>query len=305
MKRAAWLFLSLVIIGLAIAYIYTGENVSIETLREEQTNLSVAVLPDGVTRYQLEGPADGDLILLIHGGREPGWTWDEVVPALNAAGYQTLRYDMFGRGYSDRPDEGVYDQAFFQRQAEDLLDELNIDIPVHLVGYSFGAAIAARLTVSRPAQIRSLAILAPRFFAYPVPGIVNVPIIGDLLIKFVVKPNALEEVRDFFTAHDLHAKYYDRVGTPDDVYGNFSAFRRFALSDALAQTEQIYSALGELNIPMLIISGDDDASITADHIDAIATLVPHTSRVALPDATHGLVWTHGGEVAREIIDRLN
>lgn len=300
MKRAAWLFLSLLIVGLAVAYTYTGESISIEALREEQLNLSVATLPDGATRYQLEGPADGDLILLIHGGREPGWTWDEVVPALNAAGYQTLRYDMFGRGYSDRPDEGTYDQAFFQRQAEDLLDELNINTPVHVVGYSFGAAIAARLTVSRPSQVRSLAVLAPRFFAYPVPGIVNVPVIGDLLIKFVVKPDALDEVRGFFTTPDLNAKYYDRVGTPDDVYGNFAAFRRFALSDALAQTDQTYSALGSLNIPTLIVSGEDDAGITPDHIDGIVALVPNSSRVELPGATHGLVWTHGVDVAREI-----
>ena len=91
------------------------------------------------------------------------------------------------------------------------------------------------------------------------------------------------------------------MGTPDDVYGNFSAFRRFALSDALAQTGQIYSALGQLNIPTLIISGEDNAGITPDHIDGIVALVPHSGRVELPAATHGLVWTHGEEVAKEII----
>jgi pimeloyl-ACP methyl ester carboxylesterase len=305
MKHTAWILATLLVISVAVAYFRTGESVSIETLREDQLSATYVSLPDGVTHYQLEGPAEGDLILLIHGGREPGWTWDEVVPALNAAGYRTLRYDMFGRGFSDRPTNGAYDQAFFQRQVETLLDELNINTPIHVAGYSFGAAIAARLAVSRPTQMQSLAAIAPRFFAYPVPGIVNVPIIGDLLIKYLVKPNALDEVRGFFTKPDLNVKYFYRVGTPDDVYGNFLAFRRFALSDALAQTAPTYTALGAANIPTLIISGEMDAGITPDHIDAISALVPRATRVVIPQATHGLVWTHGQEIAREIIDWLN
>ncbi|PCJ69143.1 MAG: hypothetical protein COA62_10900 [Rhodobiaceae bacterium] len=306
MKPNIWLsvFVTILVVAVLYASFRTGESVKIDALRAETPGLSLASLPNGETRYQLEGPEQGDVILLIHGGREPGWTWDEVVPSLHAAGFQTLRYDMFGRGYSDRPTDGAYDQAFYLQQAEDLLDALKLTGPVHVAGYSFGAAIATRLAAARPAQVRSLSLLAPRYFGYPVPAVVYAPVIGNLLIKYYVKPNALDEVRSFFTTAQLRDKYLNRVGEPADVVGNYMAFRRFALSDALAGTEEIYNRLGKLDKPILVLSGEDDAGITADHIDAIAALVPGARRVALPNANHGLVWQHGETVAQEMIRHM-
>jgi len=150
-KKSIWFKASAAVllftfIGIGSLYLTSNETVQIETLRQQGDISTVADLSNGKTHYQLEGPENGDLVFLIHGGREPAWTWDEVVPHLHGAGYRTLRYDMFGRGYSDRPWDGLYDQAFFERQATELLEALDITQPIHIVGYSFGAAIAARVT---------------------------------------------------------------------------------------------------------------------------------------------------------------
>jgi pimeloyl-ACP methyl ester carboxylesterase len=41
-------------------------------------------------------------VVLVHGATVPMFTWDSIVPGLVAAGYRTVRYDMWGRGHSDR-----------------------------------------------------------------------------------------------------------------------------------------------------------------------------------------------------------
>jgi len=278
------------------------ETVAIAQAREATGGASFVTLTDGVTHYRLEGPVRAPLILLIHGGREPLWTWDEVVPALHKAGMRTLRYDMFGRGFSDRPLGAAYDQAFYLRQLEDLLVALRIDVPVDVAGYSFGAAIAVKLANARPQQIRSLTLLAPRYIALDIPAVINVPLLNDALINTVVKPRAMDEVRSFFHTPLQQERYVHRVGKPEHVIGNHAAFKRFVLSDALGSTRGIYEHLANGIVPVLIISGGEDISIPPLHIEAIMKELPRAGQIVYPGANHGLVWQRGQEIAADILE---
>lgn len=94
-------------------------------------------LPDGMVHYELKGPPDGQPVVLVHGFSVPYYIWDPTFPALAAAGLRVLRYDLFGRGFSDRPDL-PYTMELFVRQLKDLLEALQVNIPVSLVGLSLG-----------------------------------------------------------------------------------------------------------------------------------------------------------------------
>ena len=299
--------LSALILVIVVALLVAGrpdESYDIEDLRRAEANLSLITLADGVTRYQLEGPNTGPLILLIHGGREPAWTWDEVVPVLHQAGIRTLRYDMYGRGFSDRPQEAAYDQAFYLKQAEDLLDALQISTALHVSGYSFGSNIAAKLAIARPEQVISLTVLAPRYFGMSLPAVVNVPLLNSVIIGKVLKPRVLDDVREYFDTPPLKEKYAGLVGKPVNVIGNFVSFKAFALSDALAGTSDIYQALGATDVPVLIISGGKDLDIPREHIAGIVGHVPTAKQLVYPDANHGLVWQNGAEIGYEIAELI-
>jgi len=58
-------------------------------------------LSDGVTRYQWEGPSEGPVVVLVHGATIPMWVWKNLAADLAEGGFRVLRYDKFGRGYSD------------------------------------------------------------------------------------------------------------------------------------------------------------------------------------------------------------
>ncbi len=93
-------------------------------------------LEDGVTHYELTGPADGPLVVLVHGFSVPFYVWDPTVAGLTAAGFQVLRYDLYGRGYSDRP-ETDYDLDLFVRQLSQLTEVVTLSKPFNLLGFQW------------------------------------------------------------------------------------------------------------------------------------------------------------------------
>ena len=73
---------------------------------------------------------------------------------------ETVLFDMRGHGRTERPltgygiDDGV-DDLF------GILDALEIDVPVHLVGNSFGGTIALAAAIRDPARIAGMALIDP------------------------------------------------------------------------------------------------------------------------------------------------
>src|SRR5215216_885841 len=110
--------------------------------------------------YVLTGDA-GPPLALVHGGWGDHTAWDPVVPAF-AERFRVLAYDRRGHSRSERPpgqdsiEDDVADLAA-------LLEQLGL-APAHLAGFSFGAAIALRLAMTRPDLVRSAAAQEPPLF---------------------------------------------------------------------------------------------------------------------------------------------
>lgn len=129
-----------------------------ETVRKELGG-SYIKLSQGVTHYELIRPSkNAPLVVLIPGLTVPMQVYNHNFEALNRAGYSTLRYDFFGRGLSDRP-YLKYTSAVYVQQTQELLDSLGITSPVHLIGISLGAAVAAEMVVKNPSRYSSLTMV--------------------------------------------------------------------------------------------------------------------------------------------------
>src|SRR3954467_14480252 len=76
-------------------------------------------LSDGLTHYQIDGPDSGRVVVLAHGFSVPYYIWDSTAAYLSASGYRVIRYDSYGRGWSDRPDV-AYNDKLFERQVGEL-----------------------------------------------------------------------------------------------------------------------------------------------------------------------------------------
>ena len=120
-------------------------------------------LSDGYTHYQWAGPKDGQVVVLLHGFSIPYYLWDYTFKDLAEAGFRVLRYDLYGRGYSDRPGSD-YGPVLFERQLSELLDAMKIKGPVDLVGVSMGGAITIHYAAKHHEKIRKIVLISPYGF---------------------------------------------------------------------------------------------------------------------------------------------
>ena len=108
------------------------------------------------TAYDLSGPDDAPLAVLVHGLglNRHVWQWHEA--ALSAR-YRVLSYDLFGHGETAPPPTAP-SLSLFSEQLRDLLDELGI-ADCALVGFSLGGMINRRFCLDHPDRVAALAIL--------------------------------------------------------------------------------------------------------------------------------------------------
>ncbi len=113
-------------------------------------------LTDGYTYYEYSAATNADtVVVMVHGFSVPSYIWDSTFNAAVKRGYQALRYDTYGRGFSDNPDVS-YDVNLFSRQLKDLLDTLGIKTPVTLLGLSDGGRTITAFAAQYPERIRNL-----------------------------------------------------------------------------------------------------------------------------------------------------
>jgi len=102
----------------------------------------------------------GDAVLLLHGSG-PGVTawanWNRVFDRL-AGDFRLIAPDMAGFGYSERLPGAEYNMDLWLQQVIDLLDGLCIE-RTHLIGNSFGGALALALAIEHPERVDRLVLM--------------------------------------------------------------------------------------------------------------------------------------------------
>jgi pimeloyl-ACP methyl ester carboxylesterase len=111
---------------------------------------------DLVFDARADGPADGELVLLLHGFPQTSLAWRHQLAALGAAGYRAVAPDQ--RGYSPRARPTEVEEYGGDRLAGDVLafaDLLGAD-RFHLLGHDWGGAIAWQVGGRHPERLRTL-----------------------------------------------------------------------------------------------------------------------------------------------------
>lgn len=105
----------------------------------------------------LDGPPDGDAVVLITGADSPGFRWTRVlVDRLLGDGYRVLRYDHRDCGRSTRLEaDAAYEVADLAADTVGLMDHFGID-SAHIVGRSMGGMIGQLLAADHADRVRSL-----------------------------------------------------------------------------------------------------------------------------------------------------
>ncbi|MDH3945001.1 MAG: alpha/beta hydrolase, partial [Anaerolineae bacterium] len=211
----------------------------------------------------------------------PFYIWDASFDALTQAGFRVLRFDFFGRGFSDRP-RLPYDRALFTRQTSDLVHALEFPTPFSLAGLSMGGIIAAEFAVHNPKLVAKLILIDPAGFPLDFPlslRIVRIPLLGELLLN-LAGPQALlkamaSDLFDPKLVDAFIAQYRIQMGYKGFFRAILSTMRRDVLADALPT----YRRLSESQRPTMLIWGRHDETVPFEYsrmlVDALPRLQFH------------------------------
>jgi pimeloyl-ACP methyl ester carboxylesterase len=261
-------------------------------------------LPDGKVHYRWDGPADGPVVVMVHGFSLPSCNWDHNVPALTAAGFHVLSLDNYGRGWSDRPDHDN-DIGLFDRELLGTLDALGLKDPIRLVGVSMGGAISTVFVARHPERVSQLVLIAPAGEPTPLPlaaRIARWPVLGDWVMRVLGKRVAEKNALGLVDTPELKAGVLSCIEQSLAYRGGIesllSTLRYYPL-DGLAQ---IYEDAGKAKIPTLLLWGDADTTVPYDGAAKVVAAMPSARLVTFPGGGHGINKTAANKVNALMVD---
>ena len=275
-------------------------------------DLEVAVGAGHVFRARAAGPADGRLVLLLHGFPQTSRSWVETLGALADAGYRGVAFDQRGYSPGARP-EGVEHYGLDSLVAD--VVAVADDLGGHrfdLVGHDWGGAIAWHVAGRYPDRVRTLTVAStphPLAFAGALRGELG----GD------------QKARSGYT--DL----FRQVGTAEDFFladdaarlrGMYSSFPADAAEEyvaVLSQPGAMTAALnyyratsfdaqpeaGEITSPTLYVWSTDDVALGREAAEATGRHVAGPYRFEVLEGVSHWIPEHAPEdFSRLLLEHL-
>jgi pimeloyl-ACP methyl ester carboxylesterase len=305
MKKIKLILLSLfVIIVLTALGFYIFFSIKNQEVKEMGAAARVNVsgqfiqLTDGITHYQKGGADTGKIVILVHGFSVPYYIWDGTYDSLVQQGFNVIRYDEFGRGFSDRPD-AVYNPVLYRKQLFDLITLLKLKLPVNIVGVSFGGAVVTDFAVHYPQLIDKVILIDP-VYAFRRPH--EKEIIANYKMAIRHAKQAAGQLEDF--------KYPNRFTGWVEKYKMQMQYKGFR--HALISTINNYSgdtiisnyhSLNALHKKILLVWGKEDNTVPFKYSDSLQQIV-QVNFLAVSDAGHLPYLEQPGLVNQKIISFL-
>ena len=236
--------------------------------------------PNG-TVYDLTGPEDAPVVVLIHGLGLTRAVWQWLTPDLTR--FRVLTYDLIGHGET-APPEGQPVLKDLAAQLAALLDHLNIDRAA-IIGFSLGGMIARRFAQDYPARTTALVILHSAHKR-------SEKAQGAILFRVA---QAEEQGPAATVELALERWYTDACRTARHDLMDLT--RQWVLANDPAVYPKLYRILAHgvdeivapqppITCPALVLTGDEDTGNGPEMSVAIATEIPRSRLVILKGLRH-------------------
>jgi pimeloyl-ACP methyl ester carboxylesterase len=277
-----------ILIALAAFLFLNLEKQKIDANVRNITSGDFVELSQGFVHYELSGAPDGELVVLVHGFSVPYYVWDPTVDELVKQGFQVLRYDLYGRGYSDRP-KTEYSLDFFTSQLSDLTTALIPGETFHIMGLSMGGPIVASFTTHHPDLIKSVTLIAPEVLPVSEDDIfpMNVSLLGEWIVGVYLVPFHLpqSQLDDFYHPQDFpgwEEKYREQLQYKGFKNAILSTIRNLVTFNPL----EVYESLNKSGLPTLLIWGKEDQSVSYEAIVELMERLPNVESIFIDETGH-------------------
>lgn len=282
---------------------YLGETEELNELTRAGAPGKFIRLSDGHTHYELSDSNHKGVVVLVHGFSVPSFIWDPTYKYLSKNDYQVLRYDIFGRGYSDRPIKR-YDIDLFCKQLIELLDRLGLR-EIFLMGLSLGGPISATFTVRHPQRVRRLVLEDPagaKSFSFPFKQqLLSLPGIGELAFGLLGNEKMIKGIASDLYGPDLVNDFQERFRVQLKFKGCKRALLSTIRNRMLGDFSEVYQRIGRLGIPTLLLWGREDRTIPFEHSIPLQKAIPQAELHAFDHCGH-IPHYEKPEIVNKILD---
>jgi pimeloyl-ACP methyl ester carboxylesterase len=231
-------------------------------------------------------------LILLHGFASSTYTWREVQTAL-AQNRRVVVFDRPAFGLTERPMEWEGPSPYSSEAQADLtiglMDALGIEKGI-LVGNSAGGTIAALTALRHPERVEGLVLVDPAIYQGGRPAwfgwLANTPQmqrLGPLAARSIQKLG-----RQF-----AEAAWHDPAGITDEIWANYTKPLKaenwdralWYLTQASGPTG-LDEQLDRLQIPTLVLSGDDDRIVPTEQSVRLADELPNAELRVFPSCGH-------------------
>ena len=230
--------------------------------------------------YETAGPEGAPVVMMSHSLGSSGVMWETEFQALSDR-FRVVRYDTRGHGGTAAPD-GPYTLDLLGDDAMALMDALDLG-PVHWVGLSMGGMIGQNLALRAPQRLQSLALCDT---SARVPAEAQ-PVWDDRIaaaqgqgMAALAEPTMQRWFTPDYLRTDPPAVVPIRrqfLATP--VQGFVGCCQAIKALDYL-------DSLNEVNLPTIIIVGEDDMGTSVAASEAINGKIAGSELVVFPSAAH-------------------
>ena len=257
-----------------------------------------------------EDHGSGQPVVLIHGYPLDSSSWEKQTAVLLEAGKRVITYDRRGFGKSDRPTSG-HDYDTYAADLSGLVSALDLRNAV-LVGFSMGTGEVVRY-ISRYGSHR----LAKAVF---------IGAILPFMLQTDANPSgfpqeAVDGMLDAIKA-DRYAfltGFLQNFYSADENLGTRISEEALRYSWQLATSMSPYTSIwapatwytdfradvDKIDVPTLIMHGTGDQNVPIDLTSRVlAKMLSSATYIEIEGAPHGMLWTHGEEINKALLEFL-
>jgi len=230
----------------------------------------------------------GPVLAFSHGLLMDASMWDAQVQALRGS-YRCITWDERGHGETGQAREDFT----YEDSADDLLGILEfLDIArAALVGMSQGGYVSQRAAVQRPGIAQALVFISTQATEEE-PAKVAV---YDTLIDAWEKGGLTDELAETIAGILIGSAYPDAEEWIAK-WRRLDPLNLHTIYRALVTRQDFTPRLSELDVPALVIWGEEDPAISHAHARALAEGLPQGGLEVVAGAGHGVSFTHARPV---------
>jgi pimeloyl-ACP methyl ester carboxylesterase len=233
------------------------------------------------------------VFVLLHGFGASLYSWNAVVGPLSQHG-RVIAYDRPAFGLTERPLQWEGQNPYGPEAQEDLLigilDHFGVRQAV-LVGNSAGGTISLQAALDYPERVSALILVDPAVYTgggapawiRPLLATPQLRRLGPLLVRRIQDwgPQMIEKA--WHDPAKIDPETLALYKKPLQVENWDVALWEFTLANGASKLAE---RLGELHLPVLVITGDDDRIVPTQDSLRLAGEIPNARLVVIPNAGH-------------------